>query len=989
VTLAMATAARSPPGSPVQDGLAAARWLEAELPSALQEDDVEDEEEEELAELFTPYQQDVVRRQKDRVISIILGNLFTLGIVGLIYFNFVLFESYIGVFLYAFLASEALWDTKKAIVETLAYLNDTEHVSPRKLLEHGCSLLRESLKAHARRWIPAGVAVALLSFFSPEVSIPFFGIPLVMIAMLYLLDRRVFLLTKVHRVALTDDTFVALLLIVVLMVLGAVFSTLFAFFAANDIKMLLEMISSWVEQKLLSSAWAQEAWHEFTDHGEHTVDSWLSDFEKQYVTNTTWEPAFRWIIKYMEQSRQNGNETSQNCVINGNSDVCESNIVDAMPVGSYFDNSLDVRSPSSWGNFFGMPNYTLEELVQLAIEHTKTTDLNQIRGRLSGVIMQAREGFWTSTIFTFSLLLLVIDFGVRIMFFITILFILLSSEENLMHEILTGFFSSDHSSTQEHAPEPGDAGANGTSSFPNASPNSLRENRVVKMLSALSSGDDETHSEPTSEPWSEVGSVASPAVAPPRVSEILRLEHQLRATMEAVLMLTVRLSFYRALATFGLYKLMGVQLPYLGALLTIALTLFPILYAYWVCLPWCLVLAFNGHSAIPIALFTLNYMLNYQIDSWVLATFQRKVQKDGATPSDQSKNEFLTGMSMFFGVTAFGGHGVITGPLLVCLGIVSYNTLKDTQRALSTKHPQATAAAVATPGNAKHRVLSPELSPLAPKATGTRRKRIRGHKRSESEMIGSRLPKEVENGAFLSKMQTANFAEDLKSLASNEEVPSPGLRRPPLNPNVRRAHFNGVETIPGPMVARKRTSSDPARGLIEEQDDEDAVETKNMTIHEDSPQMIMEQEPSLRIRSDMNIKSSGNLRGKTSLKRTKSTKMKRHSTASSSNASVHENPNESSYSIFDSVLGAAINAAGGGGARIRRSSGGNLADIAQGKSVTSSNASIASGSGRRRAYKISRKEKLRESHSLLEANLITKEQYDAFVREVLDELKSE
>ncbi|CAK9023557.1 Transmembrane protein 245 (Protein CG-2), partial [Durusdinium trenchii] len=650
------------------------------------------------------------RRQKDRVISIILGNLFTLGILGVFYFNYVLFESYIGVFLYSFLVSEALWDSKKYLVDVLVYINDSCEVSPRWVLTRFYENILESISNYTSVWVPLLCVFTIVGLNDPFQSLFVSVVIFSVIVLLYLLDRRVFWVTKVHRFVLTDDAVVALLLIVFLFVAGAVLTTLFAFFTANDVKNMIQLISKWLEQKVLSREWAQDLWKDVSGHGESAMDEWLGDFEEQYVTNTTWEPIFRWGRRYMEQSRLGLNETLMAGVVMGNVSSVAAGGCDILTTGNATVCTTEEGAglsqeglADSWMDYLSLPewmhNKSVEEIAQTLFQQTKSADLDlsKISGKFQSAVVQARDSFWTSAIFTLSLLFLVIDFGVRVGFFFTITFILLSSEENLMHEILTGFFAYQDTSS----PPPS---ANGTprsvrGSSPR-SPGSERASMWQRGLARFSLGSNSSQTDEDSDYFSgtdgdedlgrdeEVAGAAGFSAAsisgsdpPLGESDIERLELQLRATIEAVFMMPVKMAMYHAGATFLLFKLLGIELLYLAAMMSIVLTVFPLIYAYWVCLPWCIVYALNGNYQTAIALFCLHYVLYYQVDSWVLGGFQKKVGKSRINKAaDHSKNEFITGISVFFGVTAFGAHGVLIGPLLVCLGLFAYNVLKDQQQ---------------------------------------------------------------------------------------------------------------------------------------------------------------------------------------------------------------------------------------------------------------------------------------------------------------------
>jgi len=729
-----------------------------------------------------------------------------------------------------------------------------------------------------------------------------------------------------------------------------------------------------------------------------------------------------------------------------------------------------------------MQNKSLPEILQVVVEHTKSTDLRGITDKVQGVVMQARDGFWTSTIFTMSILFLVIDFGIRVMFFITITFILLSSEDNLMHEILTGIFSSDnnqvaldsynmngpttepvHSSTPTHGAthwSPRQTSHSSTTPAPQTPPVLLHSSSSETCGGESEAFDDlDAQSEsansgitgglgPSTCAAGPLGAAAQAgAVHQGRIPDIIRLEQQLRATMEAVLMLTLKMSLYRASATFVLYKVMGVQLPYLAALLTIMLTLFPVVYAYWACLPWCLVFAFHGRWQSSLILFTLQYILSYQLDSWALGTFQKKIQQPfAARPhTDQSKNEFMTGMSMFFGVTAFGAHGVILGPLLVCLGIVSYNTLKTTQQSVRGLQNSVSA------GNIPPVLSSASLmggvqrswsgDTPAPRSV---RRRMRSHRRSDSEnatSTGSRFsltgaepisfqlrsddlsPQKGVNGRFEvdsdviaqqnhlgSDDEEDNRATKLNLIPKGTALDGPDkidstrdfyrdgsqhFQQSRRRENSTRGMKDDGDISSSSNIHRSasengghhRRSSEPPGGVVENCTDEDEAAASFRARPVDDGSFKPRYLAKRRVRLD-HAPSSARIQSGGS----GSSQMRRHNTASGTGES---GPKDPKMGFFDSILGAAINAASGSNARTRHRSGGTLEDMfaTRGESsglhrLNSAYMGSSSSSSRRRPSKSSLEDRLKDVKSLLDKGIISDDHYNKFVNDELATLRS-
>ena len=97
---------------------------------------------------------DTVARLGQRIMAIILGNLCTLAICLLFYLNYVLFESYLLVFLYAFLASEALWDTKQNLVTWLREMSDPDRpISIREEINNRFMSVNRNNSNRTQSWV--------------------------------------------------------------------------------------------------------------------------------------------------------------------------------------------------------------------------------------------------------------------------------------------------------------------------------------------------------------------------------------------------------------------------------------------------------------------------------------------------------------------------------------------------------------------------------------------------------------------------------------------------------------------------------------------------------------------------------------------------------------------------------------------------------------------------------------------------------------------
>ena len=143
------------------------------------------------------------------------------------------------------------------------------------------------------------------------------------------------------------------------------------------------------------------------------------------------------------------------------------------------------------------------------------------------------------------------------------------------------------------------------------------------------------------------------------------LSTQFVDNISSVLFIPFKMALLHAPVTFAATQAFGAPFPSFAALLSLALGAVPIVYPFLVSVPWALELwLVEGKFLHGLLYFIVHYVAFDQIDGWI----QGKVHAvDG----------YVTGLSIFFGVSAFGRHGVITGPLLVSFFWILTKTLRQ------------------------------------------------------------------------------------------------------------------------------------------------------------------------------------------------------------------------------------------------------------------------------------------------------------------------
>lgn len=528
---------------------------------------------------------------KDELFRGITINVLSLLLALLLYYNYILFSSYLGVMVYAYLLSEALWDSKCTMVSWIEYVNNGKHY-PRQFMKSIYSFFASYWFLTTSMTVSL-LAVLLVAFATWPFVVLVSALVLALVLLLvYVLDYRLFYLTRLHRIFIDDHVLVSCFLIVFLVFAGTIVMVSFVTLSIRDSMTAVDTVTTWLEEQGTTHGAFHDTWATANVHGHKVLQNWIGTLESQYNT-TAWAPLVNNMVSYFEEMEKS-NRTA--------------NTVSRLPLKQWVMDAFP-----DW-----IQNKTvLEASVEIfsRIDSMRESE-SDVTEQVTAVVQKTQAWLLKSTqafLGMFAVLASVIgalfDFGIRLIFFLTFLFFLLSSKENMLHTLLS---------------EASDEDENGSA-----------------------------------------------------VSVESKFEMQLRSTLEGVFLLPVKTAMLHVLATLTIYWALDVPYMFFASNLSLTFTLFPVLYPYLICLPWCLALLLNAAYKRSFALIALHYSSFFVIDEWVFRSFERRTNKSHAFSHHSEKRTYLTSLSVFFGVASFGPQGVVLGPLLVCLAIVVLDRIVD------------------------------------------------------------------------------------------------------------------------------------------------------------------------------------------------------------------------------------------------------------------------------------------------------------------------
>eukprot|EP00927_Polykrikos_kofoidii_P061259 TRINITY_DN56119_c0_g1_i1.p1 TRINITY_DN56119_c0_g1~~TRINITY_DN56119_c0_g1_i1.p1 ORF type:complete len:627 (+),score=55.87 TRINITY_DN56119_c0_g1_i1:106-1986(+) len=139
------------------------------------------------------------------------------------------------------------------------------------------------------------------------------------------------------------------------------------------------------------------------------------------------------------------------------------------------------------------------------------------------------------------------------------------------------------------------------------------------------------------------------------------LSRDLRRVVSDVLLLPIKKAFVHGVLTVLLFWLFGLDFRAFAASVAALFAAVPYLSAWLVCMPWVLALVLQECYARAAAFTICYYLAMTQIGTLIY---------DELT----IVHPYITYLSVFMGVTSFGGEGALFGPLLVCIAMAIYRT---------------------------------------------------------------------------------------------------------------------------------------------------------------------------------------------------------------------------------------------------------------------------------------------------------------------------
>ncbi|ETM49219.1 hypothetical protein L914_06419 [Phytophthora nicotianae] len=261
----------------------------------------------------------------EMILAQLIGNISTALILVLIYFNFLLFENYLRLIVWAILCSQALRQAKNNVISVLQYLSDDADVERYGFLTCVFSKSAEIFISHphdgSRRtakeiFLNYGIflfsLIGAVSIWMRMYSWMSFlnviiGFWIAALSLIKILDRRIFY----YRYFFSDEVLVSVLLILGFFITGA-FVILFlgsesyleGSRAATD-------LSDWVQVNFINDERTRQVWSEQVENSRAMISQAVSGVEDKY-NDTMWWPPLKGLVKtyYLDAKSSDGNVTT-------------------------------------------------------------------------------------------------------------------------------------------------------------------------------------------------------------------------------------------------------------------------------------------------------------------------------------------------------------------------------------------------------------------------------------------------------------------------------------------------------------------------------------------------------------------------------------------------------------------------------------------------------------------------------------------------------
>lgn len=325
-----------------------------------------------------------------QVLAIVLGNLVTILIGFVAYFNIVLFGHYGLELIYAVLLSEALFSVRKRM---LAWLKSytSEIWSPRAFVFR--------IISSTRGLFSLGLFTFFISLFFSSFHEPFLLVCIYLFTLL-VLDENALVIFKCHHLFISDETLVSVVLVFVLVTGLAVFVGSFLVLAVSDMAVVIDASAAYLQENVLKDPILRERFNELFIIGKSHIDAFAKGLREQYE-GTAWSPAIQLTTNVLANlTRRFENEA--------------------------FSFSLSL---ADW-EFFR------DEVVSLGLSAFSSGNLS-----LGDTMFQAVDKIYLGLVIMTGIVFAFLDFGVRATFFAGVLLFLVSTPKSVLQTIMESLLS--------------------------------------------------------------------------------------------------------------------------------------------------------------------------------------------------------------------------------------------------------------------------------------------------------------------------------------------------------------------------------------------------------------------------------------------------------------------------------------------------------------------------------------------------------------------
>ena len=167
------------------------------------------------------------------------------------------------------------------------------------------------VKVSSQTWVIVGVyGIGMATYPQLCIYTTIFSIFGLLVA--FVLDDKILFVFRLHRWFLDDDTFVALILIVLLVFAGIFVASSFSLLVLRDARTAADLLQSSIETNLFGAEWAQDTLQELSTQGKNVMHKYVDVLEDEYLKNSTWAPILRWTISYADNLTGTFSEQEQN-----------------------------------------------------------------------------------------------------------------------------------------------------------------------------------------------------------------------------------------------------------------------------------------------------------------------------------------------------------------------------------------------------------------------------------------------------------------------------------------------------------------------------------------------------------------------------------------------------------------------------------------------------------------------------------------------------